>query len=205
MDVLPLLIVDYGNVLYDIDFDLTLTALRALPGYNGKPIKFGVDDQDEIFFKVDRGELSPAEFRNALRAHYGFTCSDDELNSAWCAILKAPYTHATDTLTELRTSYPGSRMVMLSNISEPHIAHAEPRSPFLDQFDAIYYSCRIGLRKPDPRAFEYVLQEERTKAADAILFDDSVVNCEAARGLGMRVVRVTPGDPYLASRVPEAD
>lgn len=204
MDVLPLLIVDYGNVLYEIDFQRTIDALSALPGYNGSAIRFGVDEQLTLFFNVDRGLLTTDEFRAALRERFGFTCTDAEIDAAWCAILKAPFPFAAEALHQLRERFKPERMVMLSNISELHIAHAVPRSPFLEQFDELYFSCRIGKRKPDVEAFEHVLSSEGYQAHQAVLFDDSRVNCDVAKGLGIRVVRVTPGDPRLAFRELEA-
>lgn len=209
-----LLIVDYGNVLYDIDFQLTIDAFKNLPGYNGAEIRFGVDDQDEIFFAVDRGELTNEAFRQALRERFGFTCSDAELDDAWCAILKRPFPHAPQVIADLRERYPDTPMVLLSNISELHLAHVERQTlqgalgtwdmtPGTT-FDALYFSCRTHLRKPDPAAFQKVYQDLGVEPADCILFDDSAVNCAAARSLGMRTVQVTPGDPHLAFREPSA-
>jgi len=209
-----LLLVDYGNVLYDIDFQLTIDAFKDLPGYNGVDIQFGVDDQDEIFFAVDRGELTNDAFRQGLRDRFGFTCSDAELDEAWCAILKRPFPHAPQVIDELRARYPDTPLVLLSNISELHLAHVQQQTlqgalgtwdmtPGTT-FDALYFSCRTHARKPDPEAFLSICRDYGVAPEECILFDDSAANCAAARALGMRTVRVTPGDPHLASREPSA-
>ncbi|RPI68940.1 MAG: HAD family phosphatase [Ignavibacteriae bacterium] len=216
-----LLIVDFGNVLYSIDFARTVRAFEALAGYNGEPIRFGVDDQDELFFRIDRGELTKEAFRAELRSRFGFTCSDDEIDRAWCAILISPFPFIDKVISDIRGRFVGARVVMLSNISELHLEQAMRTTPELFEgvgarrgvgarhgvrarhgvpLDDYYFSCRIGLRKPSAEVFLYVCEREGVRPEDCVLFDDSAANCDAAMKLGMRVVRVTPGDPDLAFR-----
>lgn len=220
-----LVIVDFGNVLYSIDFARTVQAFEALAGYNGEPIRFGVDDQDELFFRIDRGELTKEAFRAELRSRFGFTCSDDEIDRAWCAILIGPFPFIDKVISDIRGRFVGARVVMLSNISELHLEQAMRTTPELFEgvgarlgvpagvgarhgvrarrgvpLDEYYFSCRIGLRKPSAEVFLYVCEREGVRPKDCVLFDDSAANCEAAMKLGMRVVRVTPGDPDLAFR-----
>jgi putative hydrolase of the HAD superfamily len=212
-----LVIVDFGNVLYSIDFARTVQAFEALAGYNGEPIRFGVDDQDELFFRIDRGELTKEAFRAELRSRFGFTCSDDEIDRAWCAILISPFPFIDKVISDIRGRFVGARVVMLSNISELHLEQAMRTTPELFEgvervldggslatryslLDDYYFSCRIGLRKPSAEVFLYVCEREGVRPEDCVLFDDSAANCEAAMKLGMRVVRVTPGDPDLAFR-----
>lgn len=197
-----LIVLDFGNVLYSIDFSRTVRAFEALAGYNGAPIRFGVDDQDELFFRIDRGELSTVEFRAALRERFGFTCADDEIDRAWCAILIAPFPFIDKVISDIRGRFVGARVVMLSNISELHLEHVGARVGVRHgvPLDDFYFSCRIGLRKPSPEAFLYVCEREGVAPNDCVLFDDSAANCAAAMQLGMKVSRVTPGDPDLAFR-----
>jgi glucose-1-phosphatase len=205
-----LVIVDFGNVLYSIDFSRTVQAFEALAGYNGEPIRFGVDDQDELFFRIDRGELTKEAFRAELRSRFGFTCSDDEIDRAWCAILISPFPFIDKVISDIRGRFVGARVVMLSNISELHLEQAMRTTPELFEgvgarhgaplLDDYYFSCRIGLRKPSAEVFLYVCEREGVRPEDCVLFDDSAANCKAAMKLGMRVVRVTPGDPDLAFR-----
>jgi glucose-1-phosphatase len=203
------ILVDFGNVLYSIDFSRTVRAFEALAGYNGEPIRFGVDDQDELFFRIDRGELTKEAFRAELRSRFGFTCSDDEIDRAWCAILISPFPFIDKVIFDVRGRFVGARVVMLSNISELHLEQAMRTTPELFEgvgarlgvpLDDYYFSCRIGLRKPSAEVFLYVCEREGVRPEDCVLFDDSAANCEAAMKLGMRVVRVTPGDPDLAFR-----
>lgn len=203
-----MILVDYGNVLFDIDFSLTIEALKALDGYNNTHIAFGVEDQDNLFVQFDKGEIPPHEFRSRLRSRFGFTCSDNDLDAAWCAILKAPYPHWMFAITELKEKYPNEQFVLLSNISVLHYQYIQHhfRSDFIElrkMFDRQYFSFQMGLRKPDAEAFLHVCEREGVTPADCIFYDDSQANCEAAKGLGMQVAQVTPGDPRLSFLVLE--
>lgn len=200
---LRLAMVDVGNVLYRIDFERTRFALQQLAGYNGREIRFGVDEQDQLFIAADRGDVSPDEFRKGLRHQFGFTVSDDELDSAWCAILIEPFGHAYRIESDLQKAYPDVRMVLVSNISELH--HRRVHDFFIRGWrtDQIYLSYQMRHRKPDPDSFLHVCAAEGVAPHHCILFDDSAANCRSARSLGIRTVRVTPGDPHLVFRVPE--
>lgn len=186
---IDLVVFDLGGVLYNIDFERTRSALASLPGYNGIPVAFGVDDQDEVFLRIDRGELSDHAFYQALRERFGFTCSDEAIEAAWCAILIAPFADAAAWVAAISDLRP---VVLLSNISNPHLRHALPHiESIIAPMQRAFYSCQIGLRKPDPACFLHVTQTMGVRPERSVLLDDSSANCASARGLGMRVVQVT--------------
>ncbi len=190
-----LLIIDLGGVLFDIDFEKTRSALMQLEGYNGKPLTFGIEEQQEIFVEYDQGTITTPEFRAALREIYGFTCSDVDIDRAWCAILeRGLFSNATDEVVRLRAAYanePGSAVVILSNISELHYLDARERcAPVFSLVDRVYLSYAIGKRKPDPGAFRHVICAEGYTPSQTTLVDDSLANCTAAESLGMHVVHI---------------
>ena len=62
------------------------------------------------------------------------------------------------------------------------------------EFDAYVNSARVGLRKPDPAIFRWVLDQLEVAPAQAILVDDGLRNVDAARELGVHTVQfVDPG------------
>lgn len=196
MDTPNLIIVDLGGVLYNIEFERTRTAFRALSGYNGRDIEFGVENQDRLFVMYDRGDVSTEDFRKGLRTLYGFTCSDEDIDKAWCAILNhGPFEFALDFVKRIKTAYVGTsnkKIVLLSNISELHYEYALPLCTHIFQaFDSLYYSFSIRLRKPDPACFMHVCSSHGVSPANAILFDDSLANCLSAGSLGISTVHVT--------------
>ncbi|ERF73869.1 hypothetical protein EPUS_05881 [Endocarpon pusillum Z07020] len=71
-------------------------------------------------------------------------------------------------------------------------------------FDVFVSSAHVGMRKPDPRIYQYTMEKLREKVgpdlkAEEVLFlDDIGENLKAARALGMRTIRVMLGKTDVA-------
>ena len=52
-------------------------------------------------------------------------------------------------------------------------------------FDKQYYSWKTGFIKPDPRAYQVMLEENNLKPEEVVYFDDSQKNVAAAEVLGI--------------------
>jgi len=57
--------------------------------------------------------------------------------------------------------------------------------------DKLYLSQELGMRKPEARIYQHVLDAEGVAADQAVFFDDNPQNIEAARALGIESVLVT--------------
>ncbi|MEU4574899.1 HAD family hydrolase [Nonomuraea sp. ATR24] len=80
----------------------------------------------------------------------------------------------------------GRRLGLLSNIIEDLVPVWEERhGDWLGRFDALTYSCRIGVAKPDPRAYEICASRHGVAPGDVLFFDDNEANVVAARQAGM--------------------
>lgn len=60
------IILDYGNVIFMIDFNRACQAFITL-GIKNVDDFFGHKAQDPLFDAFDKGEITPAEFRTAIR------------------------------------------------------------------------------------------------------------------------------------------
>ncbi len=52
-----------------------------------------------------------------------------------------------------------------------------------------FVSCDIGVRKPDPRYYETVLERLGVAGVECVFIDDRASNCEGARAAGMHAIR----------------
>jgi putative hydrolase of the HAD superfamily len=84
----------------------------------------------------------------------------------------------------------GVRLALLSNAPES-IAGAIDASRWSAAFDRRFYSCRLGLAKPDPAAYQAVLDELRAPPASVLFIDDRAENTRAAAALGLPAVTFT--------------
>ncbi len=70
----------------------------------------------------------------------------------------------------------------------------------LDQFDAFFSSCYLGLRKPDRKIFQIALDVLQRDPERAVFIDDRPENVAAAASLGIHGIRYQ-GSAQLASEL----
>jgi len=192
------IIFDYGNVIFSIDFLKAQQAWNKL-GINNATEFFGHKQQDEIFDKFDRGEVSAEEFRDYIRLKSGNPeLADEQINAAWNSMLLGiePGTH--ELLLNLKGRY---RTFLLSNINAIHYDHIMNylKNDFgFDGndhlFEKTYYSHLTGQRKPESRIFELVLNENGLDPAETLFIDDSPQHLAGAGKLGINTFLMTKPD-----------
>jgi glucose-1-phosphatase len=171
------IIFDYGNVLYKIDFKLAIQAFQNLGISNASEI-FGHLSQSELFDELDRGNISPAQFREGIRSYTDIPLTDAAIDEAWNALLIGIPPHRILLLQQLKTHY---RLFLLSNNNEIHYKaileyldqHQFPRMESL--FVQTYYSQHTGMRKPEPEIFQLVLNDHSLNPAHTLFIDDSPI------------------------------
>jgi putative hydrolase of the HAD superfamily len=66
-------------------------------------------------------------------------------------------------------------------------------------FDQTFYSCDVGLAKPDPAYFRAILAAIDEPASSVLFIDDNAANVESARGVGLHAEQyeLSTGVPVL--------
>lgn len=189
------IIFDLGGVLLDIDFKLSEKAFTELGVTNFSDF-FNQFHSNDLFRRLETG-MEDDLFYDDLRTATGLSLSDEQIRDAWNALLLDFRPESVAVLPQLRDKY---ELYLLSNTNEIHLQEFQrryeawrPGQVFDDLFDAAYYSHRIGHRKPNASAFEYVLQKHGLIAAETIFIDDSINNIEAAQQLGLRAIHLKAG------------
>ncbi|MBI1289351.1 MAG: HAD-IA family hydrolase [Flavobacteriales bacterium] len=198
----PNIIFDFGGVILNLDYQRTIAAFQEL-GINDFEQSYSQLNQTDLFDRFERGEISPAAFRNGLRTVFKDSILDEELDSAWNAMLLDLPAKRLTVLEKLRAE---KRISLLSNTNEIHIEAFESslkQTHGLEDlsgfFDHVYYSCRTGMRKPEARIFEMVLKEQNYKPEETLFIDDSPQHIEGARKVGLNVyhLRADQGETIL--------
>lgn len=192
------IIFDYGNVIFSLDFLKTQQSWNEL-GINNSAEFFGHKQQDEIFDKFDRGEVTADEFRAYIRQKTGNPAlTNDQINAAWNSMLLGIEDGNNELLLNLKGKY---RTFLLSNINAIHYDHimAYLKSEFgFDGndhlFEKTYYSHLTGKRKPEPAIFEQVFNENNLNPAETLFIDDSPQHLAAAQKLGIQTFLMTAPD-----------
>jgi FMN phosphatase YigB (HAD superfamily) len=185
------IILDFGGVLLDIDYQLTEQAFIKLGCTNFREI-YSQAAQTNLFNKFETGVISETVFFDELKKLSGIkNLSVDEIRDAWNAMLIGFPVENYLLLKELQKKY---RVFLLSNTNETHITEFEkllervcPVSEFENLFEKVYYSCRMNLRKPDTACFLQVLNDNKLKLEETIFIDDSIQHIEGAKKVGITV------------------
>ena len=65
-------------------------------------------------------------------------------------------------------------------------------------FDHVIESAKIGLRKPDPRIYEIMVETLGVDPKNCVYLDDLGINLKPARAMGMATIKVTSGPQAIA-------
>ncbi|WP_152082867.1 glucose-1-phosphatase [Enterobacter oligotrophicus] len=184
-----LYIFDLGNVIVDIDFNRVLGAWSDFSRVPLAALKQSFT-MGETFHQHERGEISDEEFAERLCHEMDLPLSYEQFSHGWQAVFVAIRPEVTDIMQKLREQ--GHRVVVLSNTNRLHTTFWPDEYPEIKAAaDKIYLSQEMGMRKPEARIYQAVLQAEGFSAADAVFFDDNADNIEGANQLGITSIRVT--------------
>lgn len=189
------LIFDLGGVILDLSVDHTLTAFAESSGMSKEKVH-GLYYSVPGFLDYEKGAMDDHSFRKFVRETYCLSCSDEDIDRCWNAMLRGIPTVKLDLLMRLQKEF---RVFLLSNTNSIHIQHINEvilpgagQQGVLDSyFHKAYYSHRMGKRKPDAEIFEQVLEENQLLPEETLFLDDYDVNIEGAKTLGIKTVHVT--------------
>jgi FMN phosphatase YigB (HAD superfamily) len=185
------LLFDLGRVVLDIDFG---KAIACWAGHAG----CAPDDIVTRFVRAEAyrdhevGKISDADYFESLRAALGIGISDAQFLEGWNAIFAGEMPDIAPLLARAARRLP---LYVFSNTNNAHVEYfTEAYAGLLGHFREIFLSSTIGLRKPDPAAYDHVVRAIGVPASRILFFDDLAENVEGARARGLTAVQVTSSD-----------
>jgi putative hydrolase of the HAD superfamily len=195
------IILDLGVVILNVDYEKTIDAFAELGIVNGAYISSKAQ-QDPVFDQWEKGEISASEFCDHIRRIIQDTSITEEaIYGAWNAMLgDLPYERIS-LLRKIKNRY---RLFLLSNTNAVHL-------PFFNQiikekyglenlssiFEKEYYSHLIGMRKPEQRVFDHVINENQLHREETLFVDDSSQHVEGGNRVGIPSVLLEPDKTLL--------
>lgn len=191
------IIFDLGGVIINLDTNKTIAEFNKL-SYMPFEAIYTQAGQSELFDNFDKGLISTEEFFYQIRKQIRYEGPDHELLRAWNAMLLDVPEKRLDILVTMKQNY---NTFLLSNTCEPHIAAFEQDlylkhgvKNFNDYFDEVYYSCRLGMRKPNKEIFEFVLEKNNLKPEETVFIDDSIQHVKGAGECGISAFLLPKGE-----------
>jgi putative hydrolase of the HAD superfamily len=200
LNVIPKAIVfDFGNVIININPDLTYQSFADLTFKSPAKIKSLITDND-VFKKFETGYFNEEEFRDVIRQILGYPLNDNEIDTAWNALVLDVPLQRIKFLEELRTKYP---IYLLSNTNSIHTNYSKKifkdqfgYNNFLDLFQKAYLSFETKLFKPDNKIYEFIISDIGVKSEEILFLDDNQDNIDSACEMGIKGIKINPPEDF---------
>jgi FMN phosphatase YigB (HAD superfamily) len=183
------IIFDFGDVFINLDKQATLDGLKNLG------ISEWNEDLNQLNLQYEVGAISKEDFLYGIQKHTN-NASIEDILKAWNAILADFPLYRLEFLQMLSQKY---RLFLLSNTDAIHIDTFEQKSgtsfysDFYQCFEKVYFSFEIGMRKPNPEIYSFVLDQHGLQAKQTLFVDDKKENTDAAQALGLHVWNLQVG------------
>ncbi len=193
------IIFDMGGVLFDLHADRCVEAFEAIGAH--KTAAYVRDFRTEdMFHLIEISSGTTAQFCDEVRSLDAINASDEEITSAWNALLGTTPDSKRNLLLQLKSE--GYNMFLLSNTNEIHWHKAKTliageEHDLHDFFDRIFLSYEMNLRKPDVEIFRRVLEQADIDANETLFIDDNAMNVAAAEELGIHTFHETDGHRWV--------
>lgn len=189
------IVFDLGNVILNIDPPRTTEAFRALVPDMDRFL--AAVEAEDLFRRMECGHYTPDEFIERVQFHASVPLEKQAIIDAWNALLLDFPLRRLQILQQLSLHYD---LLLLSNTNEIHEQAFNARLqqdhgiPNLGVFfDKVYYSHKVGIRKPDTAIYQRLLDDTGFTPAHTLFIDDLADNVAAAEALGIRGIWLQPG------------
>ncbi len=192
------IIFDIGGVMIRLDRDRCVASFTAI-GFPDADRLIDLYHPADFFNRLERGEMSAAEFYQTIRDMSGRDISDEAIQEAYGDFLVEIPLHKLQLLGQLRER--GYRIYALSNINEvvlPKVLslfEADGKSADY-YFDKMYLSFEMQSLKPDHKIYEMLMTDSGVVPAETLFIDDSERNILSGSQLGFNVYLADPTEDY---------
>jgi len=183
------IIFDFGDIFINLDKQGTIS------GFQNLGMKEWIAEFDELNFSFEVGAISPEDFIGGFQKQLP-NASTEEILKAWNTVLADFPLYRLEFLQELSKKY---RLFLLSNTDSIHIKTFEEKSgpsfyqDFYNCFEKVYFSFDLGMRKPDPKIYQYLIDKHNLVPENTLFVDDKKENTDSAAALGIKVWNLQVG------------
>ncbi len=190
------IIFDLGGVLLNIDYQLTENAFVAAGISNFREL-YSQLQQTPLFDDLEMGRIGQKEFLDAMHKASPVAITDEQILTAWNAMLLDFPLRRLQILQQLRMHHD---LFLLSNTNIIHeiafndiLMNTRSIPSIATFFDRAYFSHRVGLRKPMKEIFQIVIDENGLKPSETLFIDDSPQHIEGAKQVGIQTIYLQKG------------
>ena len=194
------IIFDLGGVILNLDYSKTVDEFKKIGVLHSKKL-YSQKKQTLLFDDFEKGKIKSEKFISTLKDSENLKIKEIDFINAWNAMLLEIPIEKLKFIYGLKKDY---KIFLLSNTNEIHIKKFKEdlkKNNMLEQFyncfDKIYYSSRMGKRKPEKSCFNQVLEENGLMAENTLFIDDSIQHIEGAKKAGIKTFHLEKNKSIL--------
>ncbi len=184
------IIFDFGDIFINLEKEASITEFK----------KLGLDGPNEELLEMnelfEKGKISELQFIETFQKYLP-NADVHDIRKAWNSVIGEFPLYRLEFLQMLSHKY---RLFLLTNTDSIHISRFEHKvgvsffSDFYQCFEKVYYSFEMGIRKPSPEAFNFILNKHDLSPKRTLFVDDKKENTDAAEALGIQVWNLKVGE-----------
>ena len=178
------IVFDFGKVIVENNLNDILKAYAKKLGIKADElIKLNLKHHDKMIL----GKMSVKEFCSEVRGRFNLDTESYLLLSHWDKSYEETSKPNWDLINKIKELKKYYHTALLANIYDS-TAQFESRRGTFWLFKTIQLSCRVGLAKPDIKAYARILQEMKLKGKECIFIDDNENNLIPAKEFGFKTI-----------------
>ena len=192
-------IFDYGMVLTCPPDPVAHAELLRITGLSAATL-------DSLYWTdraaFDLGTFTGEGFWRRIASQAGLELSDSQIEelTIWDARMWMRV-NAAMLGWQLSLTERGLLTAIVSNMGDTVHREMERELDWLSRFDVLVWSYQLGLAKPDPAIYRYVLEKLGTQPGETLFIDDRKENVDAAVALGMKAIVFTTVEKLRADLI----
>lgn len=183
------IIFDFGDVFLNLNKEAGIKAFEKLGLYGPN------EELLRLNSLFEKGKITELEFIQGFQKYLP-NASIEEIRFAWNQVIGEFPLYRLEFLQMLSHKY---RLFLLTNTDAIHIDRFEHKvglsfsGDFYRCFEKVYYSFEMGMRKPEPEVFNYLINKHDLSPKRTLFVDDKEDNILAAQAAGIAVWHLQPG------------
>jgi putative hydrolase of the HAD superfamily len=183
------IIFDFGDIFVNLEKETSLNEFK----------KLGLDGPNQELLEMndlfEKGKITELQFIEGFQKYIP-NADVHDIRKAWNSIIGDFPLYRLEFLQMLSQKY---RLFLLTNTDAIHISRFEHMagisffSDFYQCFEKVYYSFEMGMRKPDPNIFNYIIKKHDLSPKRTLFVDDKKENTDTAEALGIQVWNLQVG------------
>jgi len=176
---------DLGGVLFTNGTKKFISYISSQYSLNEDNVKEIIDGN--ICSQYRETKISRDEFWKHVKEKLNLKESSDELEKEWINRYEL-ISETKEIISKLATNY---KVYYLSDNVKERVDKLDERFHFISLFTDGIFSHKVGVRKPDPKIYQYALEKTKTLPQETVFIDDKPKMLEPAKKLGMITILFT--------------